>query len=148
MPLVCTQALRKSWSFAIRSSGAAGGGPAGNSGEGRGRSGRGRRGNGLRVASGRFGGSVGARSSWEGEHAGGPGRWPLRLPVPARGGGRSRQCAAGEASTGSQGGVGVAGRRQKEGEDAAHRAAPMAAGGGARSSGGRVWRGWLAGGSP
>jgi hypothetical protein len=86
MPQVCTQALRKSWPFAISSPGAAGGGPIGNSGESRGRSGRGRQGNGLRVASGRFGGSVGARSSREGGHAGGPGRWPPRLAVPARGG--------------------------------------------------------------
>jgi hypothetical protein len=86
MPLVCTQALIKSWPFAIRSPGAADGGSVGNSGEGRGRSGRGRRGNGLRVTSGRFGGSVDARSSREGGHAGGPGRWPPRLPVPARGG--------------------------------------------------------------
>jgi hypothetical protein len=99
MPLVCTQALRKSWPFAIRSPGAAGGGPVGNSGEGWGRSGRGRRGNGLRVTSGRFGGSVGVRSSQEGGHAGDPGRWPPRLPVPAKGGAKSAM-AAGEASMG------------------------------------------------
>jgi hypothetical protein len=64
--------------------GAAGGGPAGNSGEGQRRSGRGRRGTGLRVASGWFGGSVGARSSREGGHAGGPGRWPRRWLSPTR----------------------------------------------------------------
>jgi hypothetical protein len=57
-----------------------------------------------------------------------------------RGGGEFGQRMAGEASTGSQGGVGVAGRRQKEGEGAAHRVAPMAAGGGKEQWGGSVRR--------
>jgi hypothetical protein len=58
--------------------------------------GRGRRGGGLGVARGRIAGLVGARSGWWGGHAGGQGRWPPRLPVPARGGsgGASRRAVA------------------------------------------------------
>jgi hypothetical protein len=41
-------------------------------------------GGGSRVARARFLGSVGARSSREGGHAGGPGRWPRRRPFPVR----------------------------------------------------------------
>jgi hypothetical protein len=85
VPLLRGKTLKKSWPYAIRSPGAAGGGLAGILARAGGRSGRGRRGKGLWVTSGRFGDSVGARSSREGGHAGGQGRWPPRLPVPARG---------------------------------------------------------------
>jgi hypothetical protein len=85
VPLLRGKTLKKSWPFAIRSPRAAGGGPAGIPARARGRSSRGRRGKGLWVTSGWFGDSVGARSSREGGHAGGQGRWPPRLPVRARG---------------------------------------------------------------
>jgi hypothetical protein len=85
VPLLREKTLRKSWPFAIRSPGAAGGGPAGIPARAGGMSGRGRWGKGLWVTSGRFGDSVGARSSWEGGHTSGQGRWPPRLPVQARG---------------------------------------------------------------
>jgi hypothetical protein len=95
----------------------------------------------------RFGGSEGALEGPAGE-VGGARRWPPRgREIPARWG-RIRATHGGGGLHGVPGRGRVAGRRWKEGEGTVHRVAPMAAGGGARSSGGRVWRGWLAGGSP
>jgi hypothetical protein len=82
----CKKALGKKFCFAMwslgRPAGAAGAIPgelvAGLAGEGRGK--------GLWATGARFGDLVGARSGQWGGHAGGQGRCPPRLPVPARGG--------------------------------------------------------------
>jgi hypothetical protein len=77
---------------------------------------------------------------------GGARRWPpRRREIPARPG-RIRVTHGGGGLHGVPGRGRVAGRRWKEGEGAVHRAAPMAAGSGARSSGGFAAR--LASGPP
>jgi hypothetical protein len=84
----------------------------------------------------RFGGSEEAFDCPAGQLGGARCWTPWRRKIPARTG-RSRAMRGGGGFHGVPGRRRVAGRRRNEGEGAIHRAAPMVAGGGARSSGGK-----------